>query len=160
MPPWDEGNWTQSQTNSQTNQWGSFAQDFSQMGITDPMSSGNVQSALSSMFGRQVPKGMVSALTPGMMKGMQFGTYRPMLEQQTSSLLTDLTKSLGGKEAGKAYGGFSGTSSSGLSEQKSKDVYGQKAGKVLQDIGQMQTGARRSIMDIVSQWRMAGQAIK
>ena len=162
MADWD--NWTQSQQGGGAGtggqQWGGFLQDFQAMGITDPTDLSNVQGALSQMLGREVPKGMISSLTPGMMKGMQFETYRPMLQQKTGSLLTDLTKTLEGKKTAQSYGGFAGTGQSGKLEQQAKDVYGEKAGKVLQSIGEMQTGARRSIADIVSQWRMAGQAIK
>ena len=162
MPFNSNNNWTQSQTTPGLGgqQWGSFLQDFQALGISDPTNLSNVQGALSQVLGREIPKGMISSLSPGMLKGMQFSTYEPMLEQKTSSLLSDLTKSLEGKTAAKAYGGFASSSRAGQQEQLAKDVYGEKAGKVLHSITEMQAGARRSISDIVNQWRMAGQAIK
>ena len=140
--------------------WGNFGQQFQEMGITDPTSTWNVQSALSQMFGREVPKGLVTGMDKNLQQGMQFGTYRPLLEQKRTSLLADLTKNLGGKQMGQAYGGFSGAAAAVGKEQEAKDVYGQGAGDVLKNIGQLQSGARRSVMDVVNQWKMAGQAIK
>ena len=156
-----EFQWNQPGQSGQGNQgWGQFGQQFQQMGISDPTNVSSIQSALSQMFGREIPKGMITALDQNMLKGTQFETYRPMLESKRDTLLSDLTSTLGGKKTGSVFGGFSGTSSTAGIEQKAKDVYGKGAGDVLQDIGQSQTGARRNIQDMLSQWRTAGQAVR
>tara|TARA_R100000458_G_C8190111_1_gene184097 strand:+ start:359 stop:835 length:477 start_codon:yes stop_codon:yes gene_type:complete len=140
--------------------WGQFTQQFQQMGISDPTNTLNVQSALSQMFGKQIPTGMVTGLDQSMLKGTQFGTYRPMLESKRDTLLSELTRTLGGKQTGQMYGGFSGSSASGIAEQRAKDVYGKGAVDVLGEISTAQTAQRRNIQDILQTWRTTAQTIK
>ena len=141
--------------------WGTALTDqFQQLGITDPFSSTNIQSALSSITGKDIPAGMAPTITQDQFKAMQFGTYRPMLGQQTQSLLGDLQSTLGGKAMKQAYGGFAGASGAGQVSQQARDVYGQKAGNVLQDIGRLQSEGKQGVSGILQAWRNTIQSVK
>ena len=140
--------------------WGQFTQQFQQMGISDPTNTFNVQAGLSQMFGKQIPQGMVTGLDKSMLKATEFGTYRPMLENKRDTLLSELTRTLGGKKVGNIYGGFSGSSAAGVAEERAKDVYGKGAVDVLGEISGSQTSARRNIQDILQTWRTTAQTIK
>ena len=69
---------------------GQFTQQFQQMGITDPFSQQNIASAMGQITGREVPVGMVAALTPEMLKGAQKGTYSPLVASKSQNLLVQI----------------------------------------------------------------------
>ena len=135
--------------------FGQFAQDFREMGISDPFNVRNIQGALTEAAGREVPLNMIASLSKENMQGSQFGTYRPYIHSQTGSILSELQANLSNITTKQAHGGFAGTSSSGRRETQAKDIFGQKATKVLQDVNTWQQQGRRSVMDIVQSWRDA-----
>ncbi len=135
--------------------FGQFGGDFREMGITNPFDVTNIQSALTQAAGREVPKNMIASLTQNQIAASQFSNYRPYVESQVGTILGQLRENLSNKEAKQAIGNFAGSAASNQKMREARDIFGQKATKVLTDVGQWQTTGRRNIMETVQSWRDA-----
>ena len=124
---------------------GQFAQQFQQMGITDPFNQSNIAAAMSQITGQEVPASMVAQLTPEMLKAAQKGTYTPVVAGKAQNLLGELVAGLGGEKMQAAAGGFAGTVGTTTQETAARDVYGTKASGILGEVSKAQAAGQTNI---------------
>lgn len=132
---------------------GQFAQQFQQMGITDPFNQSNIAAAMSQITGQEVPVSMVAQLTPEMLKAAQKGTYTPVVAGKTQNLLGELIAGLGGEKMQAAAGGFAGTVGTTTQETAARDVYGTKASGILGEVSKAQAAGQKNIQNIIASWK-------
>ena len=132
---------------------GQFAQQFQQMGITDPFNQSNIAAAMSQITGQEVPASMVAQLTPEMLKAAQKGTYTPVVAGKAKNLLGELVAGLGGEKMQAAAGGFAGTVGTTTQETAARDVYGTKASGILGEVSKAQAAGQKNIQNIIASWK-------
>ena len=132
---------------------GQFAQQFQQMGITDPFNQSNIAAAMSQITGQEVPASMVAQLTPEMLKAAQKGTYTPVVAGKAQNLLGELVAGLGGEKMQAAAGGFAGTVGTTTQETAARDVYGTKASGILGEVSKAQAAGQTNIQNIIASWK-------
>ncbi len=119
----------------------------------DPAS---IQSAMAEYTGvssADLPQSMFLPITPGMLTAGRAKSQSPFIESKGTGFLHDLTKTMGGEEARKSYGGFAGTGASSKFKRQARDVYGAEMGDVLTTAGTTQQEGLQSIWDMINSWR-------
>ena len=96
---------------------------------------------------------MFLPITSGMLTAGRAKSQSPFIESKGTGFLHDLTKTMGGEEARKSYGGFAGTGASSKFKRQARDVYGAEMGDVLTTAGTTQQEGLQSIWDMINSWR-------
>ena len=109
---------------------------------------------------QDLPSSLFYKLDPSLFQASKYSTYSPMMQSEGSSLLTDLSTSLSGKDVSKAFGGFAGSGGAGTKEKSIRDVYGKKLGDVYGGIRQSQSKGIQGLKSAIDSWHKAAQSIK
>ena len=122
-----------------------------------------IQSGLTGAFGVQagdLPSSIFTSIGSDVLKGGMAGTYSPMIEATGSSLLGNLTQSMGGQEGRQAAGGFAGSAQQSRFQQQAKDVYGKGMTDVLGQSARQRTQSLQSVMDVINKWKESALKIR
>ena len=134
----------------------------SYMGLGDIQPEG-ISSALQNYFGltdQDIPAHMFQGISTDILKSGFSSTYAPQVQAGGQSLLTDLQKTMYGKEGRTAAGGFAGSAQQRRFTQGAKDVYGKGMSDVLAQTGQQQVQGLQNVQNIMNQWRDTALQLK
>jgi len=144
----------------QTGTGGSWGGDY--MGIQN-ITPSDISSTLQSYFGlgsQDLPAHMFQGISSDILRSGLSSTYSPQVQAGGQSLLTDLQKTMYGKEGRTAAGGFAGSAQQRRFTQGAKDVYGKGMSDVLAQTGQQQVQGLQNVQDIMNQWRDTALQLK
>ena len=128
-------------------------------GITPEQIAGGLQSTYG-LTAEDLPSSMFQGITQGALGAGLGKTYAPQIQAGSSSLISKLQESLGGKVGRKAMGGFAGSGQGQTFTQGAKDVYGKGMSDVLGQAGQQRMTGLSNIQDMINQWRQSALRVK
>ena len=103
--------------------------------------------------------GLYSPISATQMEASKGKAYSPLMEAKGSSLLQQLTQSMGGSKVKKAAGGFAGSGQFEQYKGGAKDVYGAGFTDTLSNIQQSRSSAVQNMMDTIAQWQTSTSGI-
>ena len=98
---------------------------------------------------------MFQTFSPSMYQSTLGKTWSPLMGAKGGTMLSELTKTGGGKAASQAAGGFAGTGGYDKYTKGIKDVYGKGMTDILQERGRGISSGVSSMSDLVASWQQA-----
>ena len=125
-------------------------------------SAGHISGTLRNLYGigARMPSEMFTRISIPMMKGMQWSTYQPQIQQQQQSMLKGLLESYGGQSASQASGGFAGSAQEQAYGCGVRDVYGKGMTGTIADVAKQRGAAFSNVQDLVGNWQQQAQQFK
>ena len=125
-------------------------------------SAGHISGTLRNLYGigARMPSEMFTRISNPMMKGMQWSTYQPQIQQQQQSMLKGLLEAYGGQSARQASGGMAASGQQRRYETSVKDVFGKGMTSSLGDVQRKRGEAYGNVQDLIANWMQQAQKFK